>query len=427
LIINLNNFFLFYFSILLVLSQTSWGRVAVFLSLPLLIMLAFRHSKIDSYCFKKTLFLNLVVFLGLISGLVHLVEYSEYYFARDIIYFIQAPIFIAIGVNLYREVEDVRKLLKIIVLTTFVVSFYKLIEVIESPSIILQSIMEIRYEYNLSNKAALLSFVILFYARRINFKLFNNNTELMLMLILLLSVVISFSRVFYLILLIVLLTFYFARKKLIIKIYGALIVFVLFVFFGANYIDTDGRSGDFTIESKVMHSVSEIIVKEYDTVFEIQNNWRGYEAYLGLSKYYEGNIAELVFGQGYGSVAITPQQWMNHGLDEGLGVLPIFHNGYVTILLKTGLAGLLSFFVFLYVLLKISIKNINTAKCEEELLSGHLLQASVFIIFLSSIVVHGIFYITPPVSLLVLVGVVLCLNNPKIKNGVQANEIIEKS
>jgi hypothetical protein len=81
---------------------------------------------------------------------------------------------------------------------------------------------------------------------------------------------------------------------------------------------------------------------------EIQNNWRGYEAYQGLLKFEEGGTLQRMFGFGFGAR-------VDLGLIMKLGGkdyedVPILHNEYVMLLVKTGIVGLLLYLLFLYML-----------------------------------------------------------------------------
>ena len=405
---------LFYLTVLMILSQTPWAIAVVFLAIPLLIHLKPTKTQRDSLAFKKTLFLKLILVVGFISSLFHLLKYDFYYFGRDIMYFIQAPIFIIIGIYLRENIINFKMLLKAILLSSFVVTIYKLIELTLNPALFFQLGLETRYEYSLSNSTALLVFTILFYARKSKFKLFKNSIEWLIMSISLFSVAISFSRTSYIILLVILIIPIIRKYKYILKIYWVTVFSVLFIIFGGLFISFESNAlENFTFQSKMSHSLEEIIVKDYETNFEIMTNWRGYEAFLGLSKFYEGNVFEIFFGQGFGTVVYTPS-WIFGSEENNLGVLPIFHNGFITILIKSGLVGLLFFFLFLYNLLKITSKVMVRNFNKEFELTNKLLQAAVFIILFKTLVVHGLFTKTSPVLLLVMVGAIIRINTTKV-------------
>ena len=321
---KINKLILIFVAIVMILSQTQGARYVTFLAIPLLIILVFRHTKISSFEFKRILFLNLIVIIGFISGILHLSEYNLYYFNRDIMYFIQAPIFIVMGMYLFLEIRNLKKLLKTIIFTSLIFTLYTFSDLIMDPSILFRLGLDTRYEYSLTNPTAVLAFVILYYARKLKYKIFTNRIEVFVIFISLFSIIISFSRTSYILLLITIIIPYISKRKMIIKIYGASILLVLLVVFGGILFEKKpaGSQGS-TFTSKVENSLNEITVRKYFTAKDINNNWRGYEAYLGLSKYYEGSLIELLFGQGYGAVVHTPS-WIFGG--DKLAVLPMFHN-----------------------------------------------------------------------------------------------------
>lgn len=403
----------------MVIAETPWAKAIPFLAIPLLLHLVLTITKRSALALKNMFFLNVIVALGFIAGLIHLAEYDLYYFARDIIYFIQAPIFIIIGACACKSFYDFKYLLKVIIVTSFLVTIYLLLELVINPSLIFQLGLKTRSEYTLSNPSALLAFTILFYARKVNIRIFKNAVELLIMGISLFSVAISFSRTFYFLLLIMITLPYIKRYTNIVKMYWVTVFFALFVIFGGLFIKVDpNASQGATFVSKMSHSVDEIIVKDYKTSYEINQNWRGYEAFLGLSKFYEGNVFEIVGGQGFGAVTYTPY-WIFEGENSMLDVLPMFHNGFITILLKTGIIGLIFFFLFLYQLLTFASKLINHNFNKYRKLIVLLSQAVVFTILFRTFVVHGIFTTTIPFSLLILLGATLKLSVLERRSGIK--------
>lgn len=401
---NKNDPALWYTALLMVLYQTDWGQTVVFLSIPLLIHLELNRSVKASLGLKDIFFLKMIIFIGFLVGLVHLAEYNLYYFSRDIMYFIQAPIFIIIGFYMSKNKINFRELTRVIIMSSVVITIYKLIELVLNPALLTQLGLETRYEYNLSNPTALLAFTILFYARICKFKLFEDFQEWFIMGISLFSVAISFSRTDYFLLLVMILIPFINKSITILKIYWATTFVVLLIIFGGFFIKVESSEiEEETFESKIKHSLNEIIVQDYETSFEISQNWRGYEAFLGLTKFREGSFIEILIGQGFGAVVYTPN-WIFNGEMDSLDVVPMFHNGFITVLLKTGLLGLIFFFLFLFKLLKVASKVSILGTNKLEKLTTMLLQAAVFMVLFLTFVVHGIFTTTTPVLLLILIG-----------------------
>ncbi|MTI30973.1 hypothetical protein [Xanthovirga aplysinae] len=82
---------------------------------------------------------------------------------------------------------------------------------------------------------------------------------------------------------------------------------------------------------------------DYKTQSEINQNWRGYEAGRAILGLKEKGFLSILFGNGFGAL-------IDLGLEMSLGgemhqYIPILHNGYIYLMFKTGLLGLL-FYVF---------------------------------------------------------------------------------
>jgi hypothetical protein len=92
-----------------------------------------------------------------------------------------------------------------------------------------------------------------------------------------------------------------------------------------------------------MHSVDEISTPKESKIVSI-SNYRGYETMKAIEQYQKGNLGQLVFGQGFGTLVDIEGYYVM----ENTTLIPIFHNGYAYILLKTGILGLLCF-AFVYI------------------------------------------------------------------------------
>lgn len=386
-------------------SQIEFAKYTVFVLTPLLIILIFSAPKLGLAVLFNIRILLILFFIGLTAGLFHLLEYDMYDFLRDMIYFVQAPAIIALGAYLCVRLGGVRSILRTTVICSFVITLSNLSQLLIHPEIIFQLGLETRYEYTLSNNTAVLAFAVLYYAKLQRYNLFRRHVENIFIVASIFLIAISFSRTYYVITAIILLLPYLKFWKLTKTTYLLSIFIVVFVLFGGKLSETkpvSERGG--TLLGKFSYSLTEITVRNLSGAEEINNNWRGYEAFLGLSKYYEGNLAELLFGQGYGAI-VSPPHWLFSG--DLFSEIPVFHNGYITILLKTGIVGLFLFFFFMYRVLKMSTKHLDTSTTSRGRLIGLLGKAFVFFIVFQTLVVHGVFFTTPPFMLLILMGAIL--------------------
>ena len=391
--------------LLMQISQSEFAKYTIFFTVPLLVMLILNTPKLSLSVLSSIRTLLFLVFIALTSGLFHLLEYDMYFFFRDVIYFVQAPAIIALGAYLCVRLKGVRSILKIVVIGSFVITLFRLSLLLFQPEIILRLGLGTRNEYELANSTAILAFAVLYYARLQRYSLFRTYVGNTIIVVSLISIALSFSRTFYVTTAIILLLPYARFWKLTKATYFLSVFTIIFILFGGNLgaaKSVDESSNN--LFDKFSASASEITIRSFSDAAEINHNWRGYEAFLGLQKYYKGNVAELLFGQGLGAV-VRPPNWI---FGAGwLSVIPMFHNGYMTILLKTGVVGLCVFFFFMYRVLIIATKHLNTSTTSRGRVVGLLGQACIFSILFQTLVVHGLFATTAPFMLLVLIGATL--------------------
>lgn len=390
---------------LMIFSQTMYTKYILFTIIPLFLFLWLRNTNISKLSMNNIYPLFIITIIGLISGLLSIDKYDIYYFTRDFLYFIQAPLYILLGFLLYNEIKDYKKILQVIIVSTFLITVYKLIPLILKPQLIFDIGLDARYEYNFSNTLAITTVVILLYTRKNKYKLLNNYIELSIMLVSFFSILISFSRITYLMLILLFIIPYIVKTTLLLRYHLLSTILVFFFIFGGVFMKsfTGGDQGN-SFESKIFHSLNEIVISKYNTLKEINNNWRGFEANMGLEKYYQSSPLEYLFGQGFGAVVITPTWIFKNSDVDNLDVIPMFHNGYITILLKSGLIGLILYFVWLYYLLKTANKFKKINNTEEERIIILLIQAIVILFFFYTFVIHGIFQTNPPFIMLILLG-----------------------
>ena len=117
--------------------------------------------------------------------------------------------YIIIGMSIYKYIKDFQLLLKTIVLSSFLVAIYNIL------SFLVVSALSINENDNsyLTNGTAILSFIILFYARKFKYKIFENYIELLIMFSSFFAIVLSLSRTTYVFFLITLIIPYIVKKK----------------------------------------------------------------------------------------------------------------------------------------------------------------------------------------------------------------------
>ena len=174
-------------------------------------------------------------------------------------------------------------------------------------------------------------------------KLFRKNKTLFFIPILSAAFVIASSRTFLLVLIICVVSglgYLRLNNKFILRGLGLFVVLAI----GVSALVSIGNTDRKTFLGKLTTSLEEITIENKSSKQDINSNWRGYEGYRGVLQYQKGNIYEWIFGQGFG--ALTPLGITIKLGDQEFDTIPKFHNGYVHVLLKTGILGLAIYIVF---------------------------------------------------------------------------------
>jgi len=155
------------------------------------------------------------------------------------------------------------------------------------------------------------------------------------------GIAITFSRTMLLCMLLGYL-FSLSKSKLISRI-----IFVLFVSIVAAPAFSSSSGDGFVSQfiGKITNIGTEVAVHPFQNYSDIQDNWRGYEGFRALKTFEGFDPVHQVFGGGFG-------QLVDLGLQQSLDYkyfikVPVLHNGYNYILIKTGIAGEFIFAVFL--------------------------------------------------------------------------------
>lgn len=117
---------------------------------------------------------------------------------------------------------------------------------------------------------------------------------------------------------------------------------------------------------KMLKSVTEISTNiNFATTSDIVESWRGYEVAQAQMMFREGNLFQQLFGYGAGKQIDVPVLATLYSNGRYGMTSPLLHNGYYTILIKGGLAGVASYILFFGSILWDGIKNRRT--CYETL------------------------------------------------------------
>ncbi len=306
----------------------------------------------------------MVLFIGVISLIVNYFIYNANYQIRDILRdFLYSTTPVAcLLIGYFAAKNDGRwtKISKTAIMLGVVMAFYHLSAFVANPGLILEEPMKVRDTAGNIADIVLISFLIIIFQRRFDL---NSKKYYYIALILFTSIYLSYSRTS----MIVLLLFYFSMSGIIGRInfkfvFSILLLFLSYYWISEYYVD----SNDYTITSRIFRIFSEMAISDYDSMSEININWRGFETYKTISQYLNGDAIQLIVGQGFGTLV---DLGLNIDLGGGVGTgtessnyryIPITHNGYAYIILKFGLAGIFGYIYFFYILIKKIYVGIGT-------------------------------------------------------------------
>jgi O-antigen ligase len=140
---------------------------------------------------------------------------------------------------------------------------------------------------------------------------------------------------------------------------------------------------------KTANTSSELNVHSYEAYEDINMNWRGFEASRAAKTYGEFGDTEKLVGGGFGTMVDLGFAMKLGKTEESFEFVPLLHNGYMELLVKTGALGLGLFIVFCIQIAFMALKELRQSeKCAK--LNGLLLLWTVFVFALTQEAISGI-------------------------------------
>jgi hypothetical protein len=339
----------------------------------------------------------LLVIIGLFSG----IEKSRLDYYRDVFIFSRNIIYFISGITLSRYVKSIQQFFSLFIIVGFIASLIHLAKIILHLGEIdsLQSIREIAGFSNSVEAIVLSLYVSRLLSRR--FKAITGRLTIIQKLMLLvtaLSFFLYFSRTLLILLPVICLfltdSIYirkiFSKKNK--RVLNTAVIFAILlsiVYFVSLLFPED--SPVHTLVQKFQNIPQEISWDKernlHATREEIQNNWRGYESYQGMLKFNDGQPLQRIFGYGFGEMVDLGLIMKLAGRDYEK--VPILHNEYVMLLVKTGIAGLLLYLIFLY---RLAFTKLTAAETDDPELyySYQLISAMSVVMFLNTYIGFGL-------------------------------------
>lgn len=359
----------------------------LYLLLLALIVWAFSGEPFDRNLLRAVAPFAIVILVGLVIG----VHADRYLYLKDAWYVANPALILAVGYVFYRCKPDVGRGLGAFVIAGTLVSLIFLVRLAMHPEALGQEASSLREIVGTGYYASSLSFIILC-AYRNRWRAALHLPRWLggsCFLICTLAIVASFSRTMTIVAVLGILAGFgaFARREWLrfgmVLLVGLLVIVALRI-----NIDLGSRDIQRSFAGKVARSTDEMLIRNYMAQKLINENWRGFEAARALQKYANGNPTQWLFGFGFGAQ-------VDLGFTIRLGgkpmrFIPIFHNGYIYLLIK---GGALAVLLYLFSLSWLYVAGRRAASADDRNRSdpGRLLQAVALSLAFTTWVIGGAF------------------------------------
>lgn len=136
-------------------------------------------------------------------------------------------------------------------------------------------------------------------------------------------------------------------------------------------------------------SFSEMQIKNYNDFSEINRNWRGFESFKALGQFEKLSLFGQLFGGGVGQT-VDVGFHMKLG-DSYIRDVPIIHNGFLYVLIKTGVLGLLAYIFWLFALFKWAFAIDRHLVTPQRVVCARIFGYGILCVFAMSFVITGVF------------------------------------
>lgn len=176
------------------------------------------------------------------------------------------------------------------------------------------------------------------------------------------------------------------------------------------YVDTQTDYALQTYGGKLARTLQELTVGDSVGARDINLNFRAYETNRALDQYANAPVAQMIFGQGFGAtvdLGITMPLLITDTGYRGVRHIGIFHNGYIYLLTKVGMVGLLLYVGVMAYLYGVGRRRAAGPLADPEVRVGRLFQFAVVTLAATTYFIAGIFNRGDMFPVLLLIGFLL--------------------
>jgi hypothetical protein len=362
----------------------------------------------NNYSLEFVKYLSIFILIFIIAFIVGLFyDYKFYFIIRDITYLLKPISGLLLGYQLFHK--SIKNPFRFIVYAGISIAIYHLILVCYGVLIEgARNVREIRFYGGYFNDFEIYTLILLVFKDRFNLQ-FSRKRSLLFLTILAISSFFYLARtnfIQFVILIMAIKGLFVLNKKsvTIISVVIALVVSGYMAIYYYNPVRNGKGIDEFLYKIKMAPAEAFSTRINRDDWKQFNDNYRSYENIRTVQQL--SNNSTLLFGEGIGS-QVDLKQKVYLG-DMELRYISILHNGYMTVLLKTGLLGL---FIYLFSIFFFFRKNKSS---NPNLINIHYLfvGTGVFLI-ISNWVFMGFYNLIDTKSL--LIGFLLAYKNNLIK------------
>lgn len=348
----------------------------------------------------------LLLFVIGISGSA---DHAFYDVFKDAWYYLNPPIILCAGYLAMNRIKRIEPVLNVFIVGGSLLSLHYLASLLSDiPFLLSASIQELHNHKGGGNFLPVISLAMIIIADRQGIVLFNGryNKAVRYSIIFIngAAVFLSFYRVMWLSLVILILfgAGFFTLKRLFRGL--ALLGIIILVLQITILLMPEDRLDSDTMLGKIALSLDEVIIRDYFNIADMRAHWRGYESYMAFQTYYEGDFLNVLVGHGFGKLIDLKIVTLLGA--ENLRYIPILHNGYMYLLVKTGFLGLLLHLFYLYMLIQTGIRYIDEND-NQLIFAGYCIMAMSIVFVLTTYFAAGMLNKFLFFSLLLLLGCML--------------------
>lgn len=350
---------------------------------------------------KKYLVLVAPLFVLLLLGSTGIFLYPPIEVAKDVWYVSKAMVVIGTGFFLARHLSHLTSVLRIVVAAGVIAAMIHFIQILHFGQSEI-SIFDLRKEENVKGyfiTIVALSMLLSLPRRLLGLKRYAFYAAFILCA---LSFLVSFSRT-HIVTLIIVATILRGWARVNPRNMAKIAVTVVSLALLAVWIAQRENSADITFMRKTINSFQELQIRDYSEQREINLNWRGFESHRAWLDFLSATTYQQVFGQGFGST-VDLGFYMKLGESE-FRHIPHLHNGYMLVLVKFGLLGLLVYVYFLMTIIwRISYFSRARSSNTDQIIIVRSIAAMGWVLLLTSFVIAGVFNKSSMLPILILLG-----------------------